>query len=63
MKGDDRDAIEAKCTALEQAAQSLAAAAAAGHAGPGADSAQAGASAAKDDVVDAEFTEVKDNKQ
>jgi molecular chaperone DnaK len=62
MKGDDRDAIEAKCTALEQVAQSLAAAASAGHAGADA-GAHAGASAPKDDVVDAEFTEVKDGKQ
>ncbi len=62
MKGDDKDAIEAKCTALEQAAQSLAAAASAGHAGGGDAGAQAtGGSAPKDDVVDAEFTEVKDD--
>jgi molecular chaperone DnaK len=61
MKGEDKDAIESRITALEQAAQSLAAAAAAG-AGGGADAgAQAGSgSKAKDDVVDAEFTEVKD---
>jgi molecular chaperone DnaK len=64
MKGDDKDAIEAKCTALEQAAQSLAAAASAGHSGAGDAGAQAqGGSAPKDDVVDAEFTEVKDGKQ
>ncbi|HST28499.1 MAG TPA: molecular chaperone DnaK [Rudaea sp.] len=64
MKGDDRDAIEAKCTALEQAAQSLAAAASTGHSGAGDAGAQAtGGSAPKDDVVDAEFTEVKDGKQ
>ncbi|MBS0557211.1 MAG: molecular chaperone DnaK [Proteobacteria bacterium] len=64
MKGDDKDAIEAKCTALEQAAQSLAAAAAAGHAGAGDAGAHAEPGAApKDDVVDAEFTEVKDEKK
>jgi molecular chaperone DnaK len=64
MKGDDRDAIEAKCTALEQAAQSLAAAASAGHAGSGDASAQPGGSSAqKDDVVDAEFTEVKGDQK
>ena len=63
MKGDDKDAIEAKCATLEQAAQSLAAAAATGHAGSGDAGAHAEAgSAPKDDVVDAEFTEVKDKK-
>ena len=62
MKGDDKDAIESRITALEQAAQSLAAAASAGH--PGGDAgAQTGGSAPKDDVVDAEFTEVKDEKK
>jgi len=51
-------------TALEQAAQPLAAAAAGGGAGPGAPGAgpQGGGQAPKDDVVDAEFTEVKDDK-
>ena len=53
MKGDDKDAIEAKCTALEQAAQSLAAAASAGHAGGDAGAQASGGSAPKDDVVDA----------
>ncbi len=62
MKGDDKDAIESRITALEQAAQALAGAAQAGGQ-PGPDAApQAGGSAPKDDVVDAEFTEVKDNK-
>jgi molecular chaperone DnaK len=62
MKGDDKDAIESRITALEQAAQALAAAAqAGGQPGPEA-GAQAGSSAPKDDVVDAEFTEVKDKK-
>jgi len=64
MKGDDKDAIEAKCTALEQAAQSLAAAASAGHAGGGEAGTHAEPGAApKDDVVDAEFTEVKEDKK
>jgi molecular chaperone DnaK len=64
MKGDDKDAIESRTTALEQAAQSLAAAATAGQPGPGGDAgAQPGASAKKDDVVDAEFTEVKDDNK
>ena len=62
MKGDDKARLESKTATLEQAAQSLAAAASAGSAGPGPDagSAQAGAGADKnEDVVDAEFTEVK----
>ncbi|MBS7455933.1 molecular chaperone DnaK [Coralloluteibacterium stylophorae] len=61
MKGDDKGQIEAKSKALEEAAQSLYAAAAAG-ANPGA-GAEAGSGPAggqtPDDVVDAEFTEVK----
>ena len=62
MKGDDKDAIESRIATLEQAAQALAGAAQAGGQ-PGADAGQsAGGSAPKDDVVDAEFTEVKDNK-
>jgi molecular chaperone DnaK len=64
MKGEDKDGIESKITALESAAQSrAAAAAAAGQAGAAGDAGgQAGGSAPKDDVVDAEFTEVKDKK-
>jgi len=64
MKGEDKDAIESKIAALEAAAQSLGAAAAAGSAGgeAGAAGPQPGSSAPKDDVVDAEFTEVKDKK-
>ena len=61
MKGEDKDAIEARIAALEQAAQPLAAAAAGGGPGPQSD-AGGGSSAPKDDVVDAEFTEVKDKK-
>jgi molecular chaperone DnaK len=62
MKGDDKDAIESRIATLEQAAQALAGAAqAAGQQGPDA-AQQAGGSAPKDDVVDAEFTEVKDKK-
>jgi molecular chaperone DnaK len=63
MKGDDKDAIESRITKLEEAAQSLLAAAqAGGQPGPqpGAQQAPGGGSAAPDDVVDAEFTEVKD---
>jgi molecular chaperone DnaK len=63
MKGEDKEAIDSKIAALEAAAQSLGAAAAAGSAGPGPEGPQAGGSSApKDDVVDAEFTEVKDKK-
>ena len=71
MKSDDKAQIEAKTGALEQAAQSLHAAAAAGFqagaeggAEAGGDSAGGGkAGGGKDDVVDAEFTEVKDDKK
>ena len=64
MKGEDKDAIESKIAALEKVAQSLAAATSAGGAAGGdAGAQQAGSSSApKDDVVDAEFTEVKDKK-
>ncbi len=59
MKGEDKAQIEARTTTLEQVAQPLFAAAS--QQAPGPDSAgQAGASAKADDVVDAEFTEVKD---
>ncbi|MFK3648802.1 molecular chaperone DnaK [Lysobacter enzymogenes] len=63
MKGDDKGQIEAKSRALEEAAQSVLAAAGAGHAGGDAQAGDAGASAKSDDVVDAEFTEVKDDKK
>ncbi|QSX77537.1 molecular chaperone DnaK [Agrilutibacter solisilvae] len=60
MKGDDQGQIEAKSKALEEAAQALfAAAAAAGQPGPDMGAGAAGA-APQDDVVDAEFTEVRD---
>ncbi|MFN9966570.1 MAG: Hsp70 family protein, partial [Lysobacteraceae bacterium] len=60
MKGDDKAPIEAKTNALAQAAQSLYAAASAGPSDAGASGAAPGAKA--DDVVDAEFTEVKKDK-
>ncbi|MFQ6313527.1 molecular chaperone DnaK [Lysobacter capsici] len=63
MKGDDKGQIEAKSKALEEAAQSLFAAANAGQPGEGAPAGDSGASAKADDVVDAEFTEVKDEKK
>ncbi|RAP57840.1 molecular chaperone DnaK [Oleiagrimonas sp. MCCC 1A03011] len=64
MEGDDKDAIESKMSKLEQVAQPLfAAAQGAGQAGPEAAGQQApgGGSAQPEDVVDAEFTEVKDD--
>lgn len=63
MKGDDKAAIEARISKLEEAMQPLLAAAqASGHAGshPG-EKAPGGGSASPDDVVDAEFTEVSDD--
>jgi molecular chaperone DnaK len=62
--GDDKGAIEAKIQKLEQVAQSLYAAAQAGHADAGAGAQHGpgpGGSAQPDDVVDAEFTEVKND--
>ncbi|MGE8233487.1 MAG: Hsp70 family protein, partial [Stenotrophomonas sp.] len=61
MKGDDKAQIEAKSKALEEAGQALFAAASAGEQGPAA-GADAGTQS-NDDVVDAEFTEVKDDKK
>jgi molecular chaperone DnaK len=66
MKGDDKDAIESRITKLEEVSQSLLAAAQAGGAQPGpqpggSQQAPGGGSASPDDVVDAEFTEVKDS--
>ncbi|KRT55514.1 chaperone protein DnaK [endosymbiont of Ridgeia piscesae] len=75
IKGDDKDAIEAKTKALTDASgkmmerlyaqQSGEAGAAAGAAGAGAADAgaDAGSQAGGDDVVDAEFEEVKDDKK
>ena len=67
MKGDDKGQIEAKSKSLEEASQALfAAAAAAGEQAAGGD---AGAGEGQqhapggDDVVDAEFTEVKDDEK
>ena len=62
MKGDDKGQIEAKTKALEEVAQSLfAAAAAAGQGGDAGTGGPTDAGQAADDVVDAEFTEVKDD--
>ena len=61
MKGEDKAQIEAKTGKLEAAAQALAAAAQGSGAGPQ-DAGEASAPP-HDDVVDAEFTEVKDDKK
>jgi len=58
MKGDDKGQIEAKTKNLEEAGQSLYAAAAA--ASQGGDAGAGPQSGAAEDVVDAEFTEVKE---
>jgi len=68
MGSDDREDIESKTTALEQVSSVImqkmyeqsSAGAGAGASGPGADSGAAG-HAPKDDVLDAEFEEVKDS--
>ncbi|MCD9005624.1 molecular chaperone DnaK [Luteimonas sp. XNQY3] len=60
MKGDDKAQIEAKSKHLEEVAQQLFAAA--GAAGQGDAGAAPGDAPKSDDVVDAEFTEVKDEK-
>ena len=60
MKGDDKGQIEAKTNALQQAAQALHAAAQAGEQGGGESAAP---NAQAEDVVDAEFTEVKDDQK
>ncbi len=61
VKGDDKNQIEAKSKTLEEVAQSLHMAATAEQQS-GSTGAGAGASAKVDDVVDAEFTEVKADK-
>jgi molecular chaperone DnaK len=72
IKGDDKDDIEAKTKALTDASAKMAermyaqggdAAGAATDAGAGAEAQDAGSSAADDDVVDAEFEEVDDEKK
>ena len=60
--GEDKDAIESKVAHLEQAAQALNAAAQSSSAPDDGAQAAPGGSAQPDDVVDAEFTEVKDDK-
>src|SRR5690606_20933992 len=62
MKGDDKGQIESRTKALEEAAQALFAAASAAQQ-PGGGDAEAGPAPGSDDVVDAEFTEVKDDEK
>jgi molecular chaperone DnaK len=61
IKGDDKEAIEAASTKLTEAAQVIYQQAAA-EAQAGAEQAEGSAEAASDDVVDAEFEEVDENK-
>jgi molecular chaperone DnaK len=64
MKGDDQAAIESRIKKVEEASQSLAAAASAQpQAGPAPGQQQAPGGGKNEDVVDAEFTEVKDEKK
>ncbi|MGA1463558.1 MAG: molecular chaperone DnaK [Steroidobacteraceae bacterium] len=58
LKGDDKEAIDRKAEALAQAAATLAQGAFQGE--PGAEAAGSAGSAGGDDVLDAEFEEVKD---
>jgi molecular chaperone DnaK len=64
LKGDDADAIQQKTNALAQASMKLGEAMykAQQEAAPGAPGGEAGAEK-KEDVVDAEFTEVDDDKK
>ncbi|HHZ8339974.1 TPA: molecular chaperone DnaK [Pseudomonas aeruginosa] len=62
VKGDDKAEIEAKMNALSQASTPLAQKMYAEQAQQGEDAPQGGQAKAADDVVDAEFEEVKDNK-
>ena len=63
MKGDDKAQIEAKSKTLEEAAQALFAAVAAAQQPSGEAGGGDAAAPKNDDVVDAEFTEVKDDEQ
>ena len=67
LKGSDAEAITAKTNALQQASMKLGEAMYKQQAdqqpGGGSDGGAAGGEANKDDVVDAEFTEVDDDKK
>ena len=63
LKGDDQSAIEHKAEALAKASAPVVQRAYQAEAGPGAEagaSTKPGADAGKDDVLDAEFEEIKD---
>ena len=62
IKGDDKDVIETKARALAEASATIAqqAYAQAGEAQAGGESPGGGATGGKDEVLDAEFEEVKD---
>ncbi len=62
MKGDDKEAIDGRMHLLQTASQPLHAAASNAGAQPGAEAGEQ-PQAATEDVVDAEFTEVKDDKK
>ena len=62
IKGDDKAAIDAKMTALSEVTAPLAQKMYAEQPQPGAAQGADEAKDAADDVVDAEFEEVKDNK-
>lgn len=63
VKAEDKDDIEAKTTALTEVSGKLAEQAYAENAEAGGEAPEAGAEAAADDVVDAEFEEVDDDKK
>ena len=63
LKGEDKDAIEAKTAALTEAAAKLAEQAYAENAEAGEGTEEPAAKAEADDVVDAEFEEVNDDKK
>lgn len=63
MKSDDQAQIEAKTNALQEVAKSLYESASAAGVTAGAEGSSQHSGAKKDDVVDAEFTEVKDDKK
>jgi molecular chaperone DnaK len=63
VKGEDADAIRAKSNTLAQASMKLGEAMYAQAQGEGAGAASGAQSGAKEDVVDAEFTEVDDDKK
>lgn len=63
LKGEDKDAIEAKTTALTEASSALAQKMYAEQAAAGEAGAEGAAESSEDDAVDAEFEEVKDDEK